>query len=79
MTGKTTLRAFHFRIEATPVGATKLHQALSLALELRNDQAMMLEASRQEARAAKLRGEEPQYLSANNLQKAVSSERAHPK
>jgi hypothetical protein len=77
--GSTTMRGFHFRIEANTAGARKLHQALDLGLELRNDQAMALESSRQEARAAKLRGEEPHYLSAFELKKMVAGDCLHPK
>lgn len=77
--GDTTVRAFHFRIESNHAGTAKLHHALGLACELRNDQALLLEDSRRAAREAKLRGEVPVYLSGNDLQKAVSSERAHPK
>lgn len=72
--GQTTLRAFHFRIEATATGNTKLHQALTLGWELRNRQALLLEQNRLEARAAKQRGDTPNYLSAFELKKSVASD-----
>ena len=77
--GKTTLRAFHFRIEANNAESNKLHRALGLAWELRNDQVIVLEAARCAARSAKLRGEEPQYVSALDLKKMVASGCLPPK
>lgn len=71
--GGTTLRAFHFRLEATPQGSRKLHAVLDLAHELRNLQVGVLVANRDEAHAAKERGEQPVYLSAGDLKKLVAS------
>ena len=40
--GCVTLRAFHFRVEATPAQSRKLHAALDLGHELRNLQVGVL-------------------------------------
>jgi hypothetical protein len=77
--GQTTMRAFHFRIETNNAQNTKLHHALDLAWELRNDQATLLDVNRQEGRQARLRGETPAYLSAFDLKKTVASDQIHPK
>jgi putative transposase len=77
--GQTTMRAFHFRIETNNAQNTKLHHALDLAWELRNDQATLLDVNRQEARHARLRDETPTYLSAFDLKKTVASDQIHPK
>lgn len=77
--GAVTLRAYPFRVEVSPSQSTGLHQTLTLAWELRNQQAVLLEENRQEAKAAKLRGEAPQYLDALDLKKRVAGKRLDPK
>ena len=77
--GAVTLRAFHFRVEATDAQSVKLHGALDLAWELRNDQAALLEANRLTCRTAKQEGREPHYLSALALKRLVAADRLHPK
>lgn len=77
--GDVTLRAYHFRVEAIPGESARLHQTLTLAWELRNQQAVLLEENRQEAKAAKLQGEAPKYLNALDLKKLVAGKRLDPK
>ncbi len=71
--GCVTLRAFHFRVEATPAQSRKLHAALDLGHELRNLQVGVLIAARDAARAAKECDEQPVYLSPGDLKKLVAS------
>lgn len=77
--GSTTLRAYHFRLETNSEQFGKLHDVLDLACDLKNQLVVTLEASRQAGRAAKLRGEEPQYLSAFELKKQVAGQCLDPK
>ena len=77
--GNTTMRAFHFRIEATAEELKKLHGALDLGWELRNLQAAALDASRQQAKLDKAEGREPNYLSAFDLKKSVAADQLGPK
>ena len=77
--GTVTVRAYHFRVEATHSEFARLYETVTLAWELRNQQALLLEDSRKEAKAAKLRGEEPQYLDALELKKMVAGKRIDPK
>lgn len=77
--GQTTLRAFHFRIEANNEQADALRATLDLAWELRNDLATTLETNRQEARALKQQGQTPRYLSASEMVQSVASDQLHPK
>lgn len=77
--GQVTVRAFHFRIEATTEQSKALHGVLDLAHELRNQQAVLLTNARHAAREARLRGEEPKYLNAGDLKKQVASKFLHPK
>ena len=77
--GSTTMRAFYFRIEATPEELKKLHGALDLGLELRNQQAALLEASRAQAKIDKAAGLTPVYLRAFDLKKAVASDKIDAK
>lgn len=77
--GSTVMRAFHFRLELSPLESQKLHAALSLSCDLKNKLVVMLEDSRKEARAAKLRGEEPHYLSAFDLKKQVAAKCLEPR
>lgn len=77
--GRTTLRAYHFRLETNTAQFSKLQGILDLACELKNEQVVLLENSRIKARAAKLRGEEPHYLSTSDLQASVSKINLSPK
>jgi putative transposase len=77
--GQTTMRAFRFLVATNNAQSTKLRYALDLAWELRNDQATILDTNRKEARAAKLRGETPQYIGAFELKKLVAGDQLHPK
>jgi transposase len=77
--GKTTVRAFHFRVETTPQESQKLHAALDLGCELRNDQVALLTENRAQAKADKAAGLEPSYLSALDLKKAVAGDQLDPK
>lgn len=78
-TGSTVMRAFHFRVEANPIEFNLIHRVFDLACELRNILACTLEDSRQAAKAAKLRGEEPVYLSAFELKKQVAGKCLEPR
>jgi len=77
--GSTTMLAFHFRIEATPEELKKLHSALDLGWELRNQQVALLEESRAQAKIDKAAGLIPVYLSAFDLKKAVASDKIDAK
>lgn len=69
---RTTMRAYHFRIETNANQFAQLHHTLDLACELKNKLIVTLENSRIQARAAKLKGETPSYLTSTQLQAQVS-------
>jgi hypothetical protein len=77
--GSTTLRAFHFLIETSDTQFKKFHETFDLAWELQNQQTTALADSRKAAREAKLKGEEPQYLSGFDLKKRVAGKLLEPR
>jgi putative transposase len=76
--GQTTVRAFHFRLEATPEEAARLHGALDLGWQLRNRLTQALDDDRQAQRLVRQEGGKPEYLGALALKRQVASKEVGP-
>ena len=77
--GRTTVRAFHFRIEASPSQTSTLHGALDLGCELRNQLTSTLDEDRKAQRLVKQEGGEAKYIGALELKRGVASSELDPK
>lgn len=76
--GETTVRAFHFRLEASAAELARLHGALDLGWGLRNQLAQLLDDDRKAQRLVRQAGGEPEYLGALALKRLVAAKEVAP-